>query len=533
MNGVEKNFSEMTEEEIYFMDQKLKQPFALEDITYLALFDQCYNPRIDEWIPQPQDLLFTDVDKAIIVPAVSKFYGLQNPYFDWFILSPKRCYNKPDVRMHTAKYLNYFEKFYDKDHELISIYAYIKRMIDFNRDYSKAIFFSDLKRLIIYNPSIRAKLDRMNEDNYMIPLKAKKGKSIPSLQYNTRHGKILMTMSLLMNMTIPLLTHFIYVNKIPNVDRTLLEVFDEILFISDVNIYSKLYETTTTEIRNNTKVHSGLWACQDIRGINPSLHSIKSIENIILNIMPKYTYDRNIISFNFSSIRNSTGYKITEIRYEYQYSSLSSSNRDEDFNSDTDKFEAYLIRASEQLYLQNKVNCEQTLIDLENRYGPYSEKEIQYYIEKLGEGGANIINWFQRDLIFNLMYKYFGDPVSINACNKVDYVKLMMTAKKILLSYNMVILPYIISGKVIRIPNKKNINKREQIQLESYPHWPKVVEKYRNTKILQWIYDQVAIILSSEFRIIDFEDGYLDGKVIDNIPASVIMEEFLIYVLLI
>ena len=44
--------------------------------------------------------------------------------------------------------------------------------------------------------------------------------------------------------------------------------------------------------------------------------------------MPKYNYNQNIIAFNSTSIRRNTGYKITDIKYEFNYTLLSSSNRD-------------------------------------------------------------------------------------------------------------------------------------------------------------------------------------------------------------
>lgn len=488
---------------------------------------------VDEWVPQMEDIVFKHVDKAIILP-VSKYYGQEESTdLDYFILSPKRCYNRPEMRMHTTHYLNYFEKFYDTDRELVIIYNQLKWIMDFNKEYNKFNFLNDLKKYVIFNRSILKKIRDMNEDNYLIALKAKKGRSVPSLQYNTKHGKILMQMSLLMNMVLPLITHFAYLKNIDNIDGILLEVYDEILDLSAVDIYNKLYETTAAEVKRNESVHAPLWAMQDIRGNNTTTHIMRSIENIMLNIMPKYAYNQNIISFNFTSIRKNTGYKITDIKYEYNFTMLSSSNRDEDFNSDFDKFESYLIRQDEALYLQNKVNCQETMREIERQFGPFTDEEIDFYINALEEGGTNVINKFQKDLIFNLFYKYFGDPVSINAINRTDYIALMIAAKRILQVSNMVILPYVISSKVVRIPNRKSVNKKEQTKLEASPYWQQIKDKYKNPKIEEYILGQIAIILSSEFKIIEFDDvDKINGKVIENLP-DIICEEFLIFVLMI
>ena len=219
------------------------------------------------------------------------------------------------------------------------------------------------------------------------------------------------------------------------------------------------------------------------------------------------------------------------IKYEFNYTLLSSSNRDEDFNSDFDKYESYLVRQDESLYLQSKCNSQETMNTIENIFGPFDYKEINYFLQKLQEDGSQIINGFQKQLIFNLFYKYFGDPVSIKAINNIDYIKLMLAARKMLESYNMVILPYIISSKVVRVPKRKNINKKELLKITSSPLWKQIQDKYRNEKIEEEILGQIGIILSAEFKIIDFYDDSLDGKIIDCI-SDIVTEEYLMYVLL-
>lgn len=523
-----------SEEQYAALKKYEESMFRNKDSNSLVSFGERNKILVDEWIPTPDDLVFKHVDKAIILPIAS-YYGMDpnvdNP-INYFIIAPKRCYNKDEMRDHTTKYLNYFEKFYDKDHELVFMCSQIKFCIDFIPEYTKENFINDLIRYIIRNQSLLMKLYLMNEENYLVELKAKKGKSIPSLQYSTKHGKILMQMSLLMNMCIPLTCHFAHINKIDNIDGILLEVFDEILDISTVDVYAKFYETATSEIKRNQSINSTLWMMQDIRGKNGTTHSRDSIDNIILNIMPKYTYDRNIISFNCTSIRKNTGFKITDIKYEYSYTLLSSSNRDEDFTSDFDKFESYLVRQDEALYLQNKVNCQETMKMIENAFGPLEQREIDYMVQTITQDGSCIISKFQMNLIFNLFYKYFGDPVSIKAINQTDYVKLMLAAKKILQAYNMVILPYIFSGKVVRIPNKKNINKKELLKIQASPIWKMVQEKYQNPKIEDSILGDIGVILSSEFKFISLDEPELDGNTIAMID-DIVAEEYLIYILLI
>lgn len=196
------------------------------------------------------------------------------------------------------------------------------------------------------------------------------------------------------------------------------------------------------------------------------------------------------------------------------------------------KFESQLTKQDEGLYLQNKVNCEETMRAIELEYGPFVEEEINFYIKKLSKDGRFGINQFQQDLVFNLYYKYFGDTVSIKAINQRDYVKLIIAAKRILMSSGLTIMPYIISSKVKRLITRKNVNKKEFIKIQSSQYYQAVIDKYKNPKIENQILSMIAGILSSEFEIIDFDDESIDGKVIDT-NIDLLLEEILIYVTLI
>lgn len=296
---------------------------------------------VDEWNPtDPQDVLFEPCRGSLKLP-ITKMFKIDDPTkanLDLFILSPKRCYNGDIMRDHASRYLNYFEKFYDQDHELIWMMAKIKCNIDTIPSYTKEQFKRDIEQMIL-SDSICMKAVLMNDDNYQLKLDDKKYKNEknPSLIYSDRHAKIIFWMSLLMNMVIPLATHFMYIKKITNADEFLLWIFNSIISMTDVDIYNKFYETSSSNVNRSCKKHERLWARQDIRGIDPVTHSLESVQNIILNIMPKYSYDKNIISFNYTSINKNVYYKVIGIEYEYDYISLSSSIRDSDNNSVFDK----------------------------------------------------------------------------------------------------------------------------------------------------------------------------------------------------
>lgn len=198
--------------------------------------------------------------------------------------------------------------------------------------------------------------------------------------------------------------------------------------------------------------------------------------------------------------------------------------------SDFDKFESFLQKADSALYLQNKVACEASMNLIEMLYGPFDEDEIKYYMKKLADGPTITVNSFQKDMVFSLFYRYFGDTSTINLITIKDYVKLIIAARRILESAGMVLLPYIISSKVLRIATRKNINKKELTKLELSPMYKYVEEKYKNEKVMKHIYSLIATTLSSEFEYIDPEGE--DGMKIQVVP-ELVMEEILMYITMI
>ena len=505
-----------------------KRVAALEDLKFVYA---------DEWVPRKEDIIFTNIVGAMIAP-VSEYYKVDYPSLNYFATSTKKCYNSDLMRDHNCHYLNYLEKFYDPDKEYLAVLCQIKYIVDNglmdqkgNRIfYDEDSFMNDLRRYVLC-PSLVRKVVAMCRDNYCINLNYKNINN-PSLQYNDEHARVLFECSVLINMMIPLLTHFAYVNKITKkIDDFLLKAFDMTFnLFTHVDIYAKLYETCRTNIAKNEQSNAGIWAKQDIRGRNGTTHTIASLNNIILNIMPKYVFSQNIISMNYSSIINNTGFQITDISFEYSFIPLSSSKRDEDNQSDLDKFESNLIKQDESKYIEVQVNAKTTMNRIDSLFGPFNKEDIDYYFKVFGNDEYR--DKFQKQLIFLTFYKYFGDTSSVNSINQEDYFKLMLAAKKIYLNNNMILLPYIVSGKVEKLVGRKSVNKKELMKVEASPLYQAVLDKYKNEKIMRIILGYIATAISSEFRIVERNNPSIDGKVIDIVP-DMLIEEVLSFCLLV
>ena len=488
-------------------------------------------PKVDQWEPNTVEAVFKTTKRFIIAP-ISSIWNMSENNLDFFDISSKKCYNSDEMRNHICRYLNYFERFFDPDRELFSVIGNMKWLMVYRQDYRKEHFIYDLKRYIL-SPTIVKKVESMVEYNYCLELNYNNINN-PPLQYTNSDAKYFMTMSILMCFSIPLITHFAYLKRIPDIDEFILECYEGILYLFEnvVDIYAKLRETSFTNVSKNEKMNAGIWDKQSIRGKDNVIHSVDSVENIILNLMPKYHFDQNMISLNWVSIQKNTKFKVTDIGYEYSYIPLSSAKRDEDSTSDYDKFESTLVKQNEGLYLQNKVNGSSTMDTLEQLFGPFDPAEIEFYRKELANEKGNCLNGFQSQLVYNLFYKYFGDTTAVYANNSTGCLKLMLMAKKILQDQNMILLPYIISGKLDKLVGRKSVNKKEMMRIEASKYYPLVVQKYQNEKITKQILSTIATLISSDFRIIDFHDPNIHGKKLEVLP-EIIIEEYLPYTLLI
>lgn len=519
-----------------------------------------YQPPIDMWIPTtPEDRLFTHIRGAIIAP-IHKLFGLAdndpaNTMLDYFYVTAKRCYNS-DTKMkdgklsigfrdHCVNYINYFEKFYDDEFQLLHLYSHLKYFMDCQTDYySLEMFLHDLWKYFI-NPNasyqsqyLNYKIDKMNIEQYNLELNYKNNKS-PVLEYTDLHAKIMLKISVMQNMMIPLVAHFLVKKKVPSteVKNVLLKAFD-LLFqatkmVYNIDLISKIHETTFSNVIKNTSSNSILWDMQNIRGRNSTTHSIETVENIIMQIIPKYTYDKNIIHFNYNAINRDIKFRVTDVPYEYSFVVLSSSTRDDDNNSECDKFEAHAAKLNEAILIQTLINCKTTMERIEIKYGPFDEREIQFYYQQLSRNGKLIVNSLQKTLVTYLFAKEFEDPQAVKIVNIRQYIILIIAARRLLSSYKLFQLPYMIGGKINRIVTRKNINKRELQKIEQSKYYDLIHEKYNNKKIEQdVILGLLAQILSSEFQTIDYYHRENNGLPIHVVP-DIVSEELCRFIMLI
>lgn len=506
----------------------------------LSISDENAIPPVDRWVPNLEDIIFRGLRGKQIMAPLAKILTNDDEdmlMFDSFILSVKKCYSSEEKVDHFTQYLNYFEKYYDPDHELLAIYARMKFMIDTDDAglYTKQQFMADIKRDILFSTFAR-KVKAMNEDNFIIHIKRNK-KDGNVLQYSNRHLSALMEIGLFQIILIPLLTHYAYMKKIQNIDAYLME-FYEILIIDmhpDIDILTKLSETANSRIIQDMSKNSGSWDKQYIRSKNKFTYNIEIVWAIISQIIPKAIYEMNILNLIYVSIKGNITNKIIRAKYEYSFNQLSSDRNegdDDDDNSEFDKFESHLSKKNEALLMHNQVNFHSTMKQIEERFGPFSKEEIEYYKVELSKGRKSPIVPHQKILVCYLFYKWFGDPSALGSIDLTSYIKLIIAAKRILAANNLHTMEAILSGKFVKVIKRVNMNKKELQKITSSSTYEAVAAIYHNEKITNLLIAMLATIVSSKFQIIDFENKENTG--LPFVPQQELLnEEFLIYASLI
>lgn len=506
----------------------------------MSISDENAIPPVDRWVPNPEDIIFKGLmDKQIIAPLAKILTNDDEDMlmFDSFILNVKKCYASEEKVAHFTKYLNYFEKYYDPDHELLAIYARMKFMIDTDDAglYTKQQFMADIKRDILFSTFAR-KVKAMNEDNFIIHIKRNK-KDGNVLQYSNRHLSALMEIGLFQIILIPLLTHYAYMKNIQNIDAYLME-FYEILVIDmhpDIDIFTKLSETANSRIIQDMAKNSGSWDKQYIRSKNKFTYNIEIVWAIISQIIPKAIYEMNILNLIYVSVKGNISNKVVRAKYEYSFNQLSSDRNegdDDDDNSEFDKFESRLSKKNEALLMHNQVNFHSTMKQIEDRFGPFSKEEIEYYKIELSKGRKSPIVPHQKILVCYLFYKWFGDPSALGSMDLTSYIKLIIAAKRLLAANNLHTMEAILSGKFVKVIKRVNMNKKELQKITSSSTYEAVADIYHNEKITNLLIAMLATIVSSKFQIIDFENQENTG--IPFVPQQELLnEEFLIYASLI
>ena len=446
-----------------------------------------------------------------------------------------------------CQYLSYFTEFYDPDKELLSTYIYIKNIVD-NGAQSLTIdeFKKHLLGKIFRDYHIKENIYRMVEDNHYIDatVDAKTGRVFNGPDDFTNEDiKRLLAISMMLKIIIPPVEHYISTNTIysndnPLINKLMLDLFVEMFYkVGDQNddyeadiLQEKLYGFAEKKVRKHYKAHKTVWEQQAaLRGTTEASQ--------LDRLMTKFLLSDNFFKFQFNNALSAflkaiieTQLKFTVNKVSYNFNPVHvSAEKGPDGLSGIDKLDQMQMKVDETRSIRSSKALEDVMRKLEDKYGPISEDEINFYTERL----------FNMDKFHNNMINYnyakeFGGFTELKSASIRQIMKLVIYCKRELSRKGYTQLQWFMSsllrGKLSNrlLQNNKFINKLKTSS--TYKHL--VDEKYgvmMDGVDVDPILKIISRILNNNYVFIEYDMPELTGETID-FNEDIISDELLNFI---
>jgi len=267
---------------------------------------------VDEWEPEERDVIIRHDGKLVIIPFDKIFNKDNITSLNTFVIKKESYVKRLDhvlnkdgtISKGICHYLNYFIKYYDLDNELLLSYIKLKYIIDNKKKSIKLISFIKMLYSILFTESLKNKIRHLVEDNYHVDVTSHNGiKYTKSMEFTNEHAKLLMMISMSMKIMVPIIFHFINSSSMLKEPNYIFQFYERLFYMykydEEVDIYNKLWVSTLAKVNVNATKHRVIWDQREIFGTDPLIELDKLLkEKIISETMFKYTFDKNIISFN-------------------------------------------------------------------------------------------------------------------------------------------------------------------------------------------------------------------------------------------
>jgi len=315
----------------------------------------------------------------------------------------------------------------------------IKKAVDtgFYKNKSYKNFITDLVTLLFDQEMIN-EIKKYIDENYVMNI----GDEIDStknyqesITFLDRHCKILYLVSCMSRFVLSFATHYVYVY--PSVDANKL-IHDLIMMLlevaqgdSGINIYNKLEEFIKRDINKTLHSDKQMWSRKSIMGTTPETTLDDILTKIIINTIPKFSFDKNIMNFLKTVV------KINLISYTFRkkdYFNLhcisdldtGSSGDDNNILSETEVFESYNEKHDELVLLLRENFVYDTIEKICVRNNIYfTNEEFLFYHNSIK------FQEFQRFCVTQIFASYFGGAENVYSCNKAAYIQLIILLTKL------------------------------------------------------------------------------------------------------
>lgn len=485
---------------------------------------------VDEYVPEEEDRLMYSDGKLVVIPF-DEIYGredLPSTFCKFFIMKTAWVRNLNII----TQYVNYFEKYYDTDKELIQAYLGLKVMVDNKKRYITQQTFTHNLYTYIFTDSIIEKVKQFVEDNYKhhIDDDPLTNKISEDIRFTDEHTKILYAASMGIKMVIPIVFH--YLNKYKFKTNGLYQYFERMIDIfspEGVNIYYKLWKSVHDKTLSNFKSSKILWNQREVYGETLTTRIMQLFQHhIVVGNLYKYSFEKNPIKLNNVVVDSQLKF-ISRYKYPHNLVNINEgSNVNSASENDINRIDKLLMNASkidESILIISDLNIKSVIRNIEEEMGaPVSKDELNFYMNyhKLSPNQLNLVNYFYAN--------YFNGFLDLEMLNKQNYLTLVILLKKRFLYLNC---PYLaqlitgnISGKLVSRPiqNQKFISKMETdpiFQTITQENYKTLIEVNGDYNVLTGI---VSSFINTSFTIVDYDYPEKTGQPIIINPDAVCEE---------
>lgn len=485
------------------------------------------------WEIPEEDKVFKYQEKTVKV-EFEKFFGDEKArHLDTFYLLYKDSYiKKLDLITH---YINYFIKFYDDDNELLMNYFYMKYIIDLKDTTLSRKGFIDWIYQFLVTDSLYNKIKRMVEDNYRIDLSQdpdEKIKYSEALEFTNEHAKLLMIVSMMIKMMIPIILHYISLNKDKNEIHNLIQYYKPLFYIIEekehVNLYGKLYTSIGVKVNLSESKNRLIWDKYEVDSSDGATYADELLDkNSIVDNIFKYRFDANIIAFNSVILKTQLDFYVVR-NLNINLREIST-EKDSDGLSSLDKLEMNATKIDENIILLSKINIKKTIKRIKKRMNiELTKEEVNYYMNNYK------VNMISKKLVFYYYSKYFGGYRDLNMLNLRLFVKLMILLKKELRLRGNIYLDQIISANIDGRINVRTIHNSKFLEkVQTSAIYTNLIEnKYSNLEKAgkgDIIINLLSSLINTHFTIVDYDNPDLLGEQLE-INLDILSQEFLDFI---
>ena len=446
-----------------------------------------------------------------------------------------------------CQYLSYFSEYYDPEKELLSMYMYMKNVID-NGTNSLTIeeFKKHLMGKVFRDYHLKENIYRMVEDNHYIDATVDKrtGRVFNGPDDFTNDDiKRLLAISMMLKLIIPPVEHYIATNSIysvedPLINKLMLQIFVEMFYKvgdqyddyeADI-LQEKLFSFAEKKVRKHYKAHKLMWEQQaGLRGTTET----KQLDRLMVKFLLtdnffKFHFNYALSAFSKAGIETQLKYTINRVSYNFNPIHVTD-EKGPDGLSAIDKINQMEMKVDETRTIRSSKALEDIMRKLEYQYGPISEDEIQFYTDHLIN-----LDKFHNTLINYNYAKEFGGFTELKTASIRQVMKFIIYAKRELKQKGYTELPWLISsilkGKLSNrlLQNTKFINKLKTSS--TYKHlvndvYGIMMEGLKDDPILKMI----SRILNNNYVFIEYDQPELTGEVI-QFNEDIISDEMLNFI---